>query len=455
MPAEINSIIYKDEKSEGVSENRTLIVVNGVPFYSSTGTSVDRETIVGPSWRAHLWMPFVGVETSSKLEGKLIKLGGKLGNKTNEFENQIKKILSTVLQGMEEHVRKGALQSLLIEKYRDYPDLDDEMILSDLAQQLTRFGTFEAMIISMNISPKQWEGKELLKGFMQEVKKEFPEFMYYATLDLPKKIEQLKLVAEIKANLDDLPQTKHAAIAINNWLLDEANNQKNIENIPGSVDNSSFQAQRPAACPRDPGNLNKSETGCTNRDLTGSRGQAAGRRELNCQQTPISQTKILVHTVLEANSEIDRIQELLCDKLSVELSAFKKRKGVEQSEDLISVDKLRYKVVEDLKNTIIICSEKTKKKLSADNLNDWEQTYQKELSVLIKKSLKDKNLDKYNVFEKLLRSVLNLVTAILFPIALYKKNRTGTYFFSTGGKTKDTVDEADEMVEHSLFRAKK
>ncbi|MFA6303995.1 MAG: hypothetical protein WC627_12805, partial [Legionella sp.] len=42
---------------------------------------------------------------------------------------------------------------------------------------------------------------------------------------------------------------------------------------------------RPAACPRDPGNLNKSETGRINQDLTGSRGQAAGRREQNCQQT--------------------------------------------------------------------------------------------------------------------------------------------------------------------------
>ncbi len=51
----------------------------------------------------------------------------------------------------------------------------------------------------------------------------------------------------------------------------------------GSVDNSSHEALRPAACQRDQGILNNTTTDCTDKDLTGSREQAAGRRVLNGQ----------------------------------------------------------------------------------------------------------------------------------------------------------------------------
>ncbi len=51
----------------------------------------------------------------------------------------------------------------------------------------------------------------------------------------------------------------------------------------GSIDNSSNEALRPAACPRDPGILNSTTIDCTDKDLTRSRGQAAGLSVLNCQ----------------------------------------------------------------------------------------------------------------------------------------------------------------------------
>jgi hypothetical protein len=53
----------------------------------------------------------------------------------------------------------------------------------------------------------------------------------------------------------------------------------------GSVNNSSSEALRPAACPLDPEILLNAQTSCTDIARTGSRGQAAGRRDLNCQQT--------------------------------------------------------------------------------------------------------------------------------------------------------------------------
>ena len=48
------------------------------------------------------------------------------------------------------------------------------------------------------------------------------------------------------------------------------------------VDKSYFKALRPAACPRDPEILLSAQARCALIDRTGSRGQAAGRRDLNC-----------------------------------------------------------------------------------------------------------------------------------------------------------------------------
>lgn len=55
--------------------------------------------------------------------------------------------------------------------------------------------------------------------------------------------------------------------------------------ILGYVDNSSPRHRRPAACPRDPGILNKKLPCCLHSAPDGSRRRAAGRRQLNCQQT--------------------------------------------------------------------------------------------------------------------------------------------------------------------------
>ena len=56
-----------------------------------------------------------------------------------------------------------------------------------------------------------------------------------------------------------------------------------LERVLWSVDNSSYEARRPAACQRDPEIVLNVQHDCIERDRTGSRGQAAGRLNLNCQ----------------------------------------------------------------------------------------------------------------------------------------------------------------------------
>ena len=56
------------------------------------------------------------------------------------------------------------------------------------------------------------------------------------------------------------------------------------ESALGAVDNSSSEAERPAACPQDPDMLLNTQVYRTEIDRTGSHGQAAGRSVLNCQQ---------------------------------------------------------------------------------------------------------------------------------------------------------------------------
>jgi biotin-[acetyl-CoA-carboxylase] ligase BirA-like protein len=84
----------------------------------------------------------------------------------------------------------------------------------------------------------------------------------------------------------------------------------------GAVDNSSLYRLRPAACPRDPGILSKTTTYCSNLTSPGSRGQAAGRRNLNCQQTlaPTHQS-IKLHIFDSIDSTNRFLKELAPSKL--------------------------------------------------------------------------------------------------------------------------------------------
>jgi hypothetical protein len=385
----LDALHYIVTKAGGGAETRKILVINGTPFYSSTGTSEDREEIIAPSWREHMWMPISGVDTT----GHLCKLGS-LYN-ADQLEDEIKELLISVYYSMPEESRQKTLRQLVLEKYStpEYmndPDvnkrLDDKMILTALAGQLTRFGTVEAMIISMNISPQQWSSNELLKNFKEQLRQQFTEFNHYTEMNLPTLVANAKPVKTISVNQDNITEKEEAAATINAWLLKET-----------------------------------------------------------------SKTGTVVHKALEARIEIDRIQEQLCQKLISELQAFKKRKGIAEDASLDQLDtasRLRYTLVEDLKNKIIVKTEQVKRTLKADDLNSWKPAYQDKITIAIKECLNKNGLDKYNDLEKIGIAILNCVTALLFPLALIKKNITGTFFFSTVGKSKEIVEETSKTVEN-------
>ncbi|MDP3705883.1 MAG: Smr/MutS family protein [Legionellaceae bacterium] len=89
----------------------------------------------------------------------------------------------------------------------------------------------------------------------------------------------------------------------------------------GPVDNSSPEALRPAVCPRDPEILNTTKTHGVTMDRTGSRGQAAGRRDLNCQQTlPLTHyLSDYYHETVQADSNLSYCQPSIPKKRLLDL----------------------------------------------------------------------------------------------------------------------------------------
>ena len=66
-----------------------------------------------------------------------------------------------------------------------------------------------------------------------------------------------------------------------------------------------------------------------------------------------------------------------------------------------------------------------------------------ELQMAVKQSLLNKKLDKYNELEKIGLGLLNAVSFISSPI---KHVITGTWFYSTQGKPKDTVKDLRLLI---------
>ena len=194
-------------------------------------------------------MPVAGVDTAQEKAGHLRKLGSLFRGR--EFENSIKEILRSVYKTMPEKSRSDELNKLILDKYKTdayvndpNPDnrIDDGIILEALAGQLTRFGTFEAMFISMTISSKEWEKNELLKKFMEQVRKEHPEVRHYEYIGLPALIQNAKVVKTIDLDQGEMDQSKKtasvieketqnakkAANNINGWLQEEINKKDQL-----------------------------------------------------------------------------------------------------------------------------------------------------------------------------------------------------------------------------------
>ena len=68
--------------------SRKLVVINGVPFYSSSGTS-DDYSVISPAWRKNVWMPFMGYEVQGTKPGRISKLGDKVSESFEAFADKL------------------------------------------------------------------------------------------------------------------------------------------------------------------------------------------------------------------------------------------------------------------------------------------------------------------------------------------------------------------------------
>jgi hypothetical protein len=229
MPSTRNYFSYVVQAGENLSE-RKIMVINGIPFYSSTGTSEDREEIISATWRKNIWMPIAGVDTSSGKEGHLCKLGSLFKRQEREFESQLTEILTTVFISLPADLATPILPSLLQEKYNTasyLENIDNKMILNALAGQLTRFGSLEAILISMAISPEAWSTNKLLEAFMAHMNATFPSLRFSVPFN-----PSLILHKQVVVDTDNIGALKNASIQINDWLLQETNqNNKFIASI--------------------------------------------------------------------------------------------------------------------------------------------------------------------------------------------------------------------------------
>lgn len=417
---------------EEVLETRKIIVVDGVPFYHSTGSSEDKNEILSPTWRQHLWMPFFGVDCSTEKAGHLCKLGSLFNERDiHAFEAEVLSILGTLIQA--EPALSESLRELVLEKYnvsKDDPNyLDDRMVREALAAQLTRFGTFEAMLVSMRMAPSSWEKNALFIAFRNKIVQEMTHVPVLSRDDLtPSLISELEV--ERTSPLLDLSHIKKLPISATLEQREEA-------------DRLALPIKESA------------------RDINDWLHIQVGEQHRCDQLIPKSHMvqKIKEHMGLLPDysavcSQIDTIQETLCFRLEQEIDSFKRRKGIAQESDLSGLsqsDRTRLETISQLNQFIKDRAVVIKRILSEETISGlWRGFFYHELSYVINDRLDDNSLNKYSGLDKLKIHLLNLLTALIFPVALIKKATTGSFFFSPVGKTKEAVMDARDKLEELL-----
>lgn len=159
----------------------------------------------------------------------------------------------------------------------------------------------------------------------------------------------------------------------------------------------------------------------------------------------LPQPKMLVPTrhIEQDIHELQAIKNKICGKLQAEMTHFLKRKKI-HFDALNENDKLRYKIVSDLHEKVLSITKNIGKSITQKPTSNWKQAYKNELSIEIKDRLLNNHLDKYNSLEKIGISLLNLVSFVFSPI---KFIATGSWFYSTKGKSKEAVEEAQSLVD--------
>jgi len=129
---------------------RKLIVIRGIPFYSSSGTSED-QSVISPAWRRNVWMPCMGFEVQSK-PGRIAKLGDKC---SKDFQTFVKNLIDD----WNKTVTDEEIKAIYLPRNRIYYARRDT--LDDLISQIQRYGSIEAFAISMQLLPDNvWQDND-------------------------------------------------------------------------------------------------------------------------------------------------------------------------------------------------------------------------------------------------------------------------------------------------------
>lgn len=140
----IDSVTYRVLR-QGRAEDRELIVLEGQPYYCSTGTSVASCELLKPDWRQGIWMPFEGVEE----RGRLMKSSE--GRSTDALERFVK----TNIEAMRANGELNDVDILALVK-SNYLDpkhgVSVRDVIQDIASELGRYATVEKLGVSLAIS---------------------------------------------------------------------------------------------------------------------------------------------------------------------------------------------------------------------------------------------------------------------------------------------------------------
>jgi hypothetical protein len=142
---------------------------------------------------------------------------------------------------------------------------------------------------------------------------------------------------------------------------------------------------------------------------------------------------------------INQVEKKINDELAKEMKQFLHRRGLSHEKQLLSPAKERYNILKTLQEDISRIAAAARK--NQQTAESWKDDYRLALSNAIKRTLSDKKLDKYNELQKIVIHLLNLIAILFGPI---KYPLTGTFFYSTTGKPKQTIRRIGDFVEKQL-----
>lgn len=135
--------------------SRKFLVIDGIPFYASSGTS-DDQSVISPAWRKNIWMPFMGYAGHGSRRGRIAKLGDQC---SSEFKTFIDSLVNKWAEDNSADMASDEKMKLMYkpnnrEGYIRGKANDDAGTLGDLKTQLCRFGHVRAFAIAMQLLPE-------------------------------------------------------------------------------------------------------------------------------------------------------------------------------------------------------------------------------------------------------------------------------------------------------------